>query len=465
MIQRNPRVIGGIYQTGQVITSGSVLTQYTAYNRNTGDVVGLYVVELPPALDQAAVSLLLQPLERRRPVQSAHVIHVFDWGIDDTRAYIATDAPRGVTLRHVLDTENIDLRRALELAQQLARGLVALHSQGIADIDMRPQLITIDMLDETDRAQFDDIGLRLILKLLGYPQGQRPEDISYLDPRYASPEQIQQRQTGPWSDIYQLGLLIFELVAGRLPFVGRTPSATEVLQVSAPVPRLAQFTPEAPPALQDLLDRVLSKDPPQRLPGAEALLSALESIARFSTTGVDATNFASLTIPPVSAEGPTNEMTAAAAQDDRALQSTVIDEDSALFQALSERTRSEAEEGVLAYLCYEPEDGQVQRFAINSNYVIVGRRDPKRNIRPEVDLSSIDPRMTVSRQHARIRYEKTFFYIEDLKSHNKTRLGQLTLTPLKAELLRPGDVIYFGSVRMVFRLPVMKEAPVLKEGS
>src|SRR5713101_8015005 len=104
MMQRNPRMIGGIYQLGQVITSGPWLTIHTAYNRNTGDVVGLYVIELPPSMDEAFTQNLLQPLERRQKVQSAHVIHVYDWGIDGARAYIATDPPRGLTLRQVLDT-------------------------------------------------------------------------------------------------------------------------------------------------------------------------------------------------------------------------------------------------------------------------------------------------------------------------------------------------------------------------
>ena len=94
---------------------------------------------------------------------------------------------------------------------------------------------------------------------------------------------------------------------------------------------------------------------------------------------------------------------------------------------------------------------------------MVGRLDPKRGIAPEIDLSTVDPRMTVSRQHARIRYEKTFFYIEDLKSRNKSRLGELTLLPFKAELLQHGDVLHFGSVRLVFRVPGMKDVPGLKE--
>src|SRR5207249_2856774 len=106
MAQRDARLIGGIYQVGQTITSGGMLTTYTAYNRNTGDVVGLLVIEIPPTFDAPMIDQLLQPLERRRSIDSPNVIRVYDWGIDGNRAYIATDPPRGIALRHVLDNEN-----------------------------------------------------------------------------------------------------------------------------------------------------------------------------------------------------------------------------------------------------------------------------------------------------------------------------------------------------------------------
>jgi pSer/pThr/pTyr-binding forkhead associated (FHA) protein len=83
----------------------------------------------------------------------------------------------------------------------------------------------------------------------------------------------------------------------------------------------------------------------------------------------------------------------------------------------------------------------------------VGRSDPRRGLHPDIDLSALDPKMTVSRQHARISYQGTLFYIEDLKSHNKTRLGELTLVPLKPELLHHGDIVHFGAVRLVFKIP------------
>ncbi len=99
------------------------------------------------------------------------------------------------------------------------------------------------------------------------------------------------------------------------------------------------------------------------------------------------------------------------------------------------------------------QDGQaVQRISIKENQVMIGRRDPRRGITPEIDLTPFDPLSTVSRQHARIRLEKDLFYIEDLNSRNKTRLGELTLAPHEPELLQNGDVVSFGSVKATFRL-------------
>jgi serine/threonine protein kinase len=463
--RRNPRLIGGIYQVGQLITTGPLLTVYTAYNRNTSNVVGLLVLDLPPMFEAETALRLLEPLERQRMIQSPHVIHVFDWGIDGSRAYIATDPPRGVTLRHLLDIENVDLKRAIDLAQQMARGLEALHARGVVDIDMRPQLVTVDMVGVTDRVQLDDVGLRPLLKQLGYVGSQQADDIGYFDPRYVSPEYIQGGQIGPWSDVYQVGLLLYELITGRLPFVGRNPAETRVLQSTSPVPRMAQFKRDTPQVLQDLVDRALAKDPAQRFQSARLLLKALETVpigSRSSSGEWHAVGSASPTPPPdgladVKSAGLTDEISSVAAEADSASEDTLIEGG----VPVKRTSIIPEEEGVYAYLYFEKEGEEARRFAIKERYVVVGRVDPKRGLRPEIDLTDIDPGMTISRQHARIRFEKTFFYIEDLKSRNKTRLGELTLTPLKAELLQHGDVLRFGSIRMVFKVPGMKDVPVL----
>src|SRR5438876_3581246 len=107
---------------------------------------------------------------------------------------------------------------------------------------------------------------------------------------------------------------------------------------------------------------------------------------------------------------------------------------------------------IYAFLDIQQNEQVVQRIAIKENQVVVGRIDPKRGITPEIDLTQFDASSTVSRQHARIRLDKTPFTIEDLASRNKTRLDELTLTPLKPEVLQNGDVVSFGSVKATFRL-------------
>ena len=455
MSQRDPRLIGGVYRTSQVVISGGILTNYTAYNHNTNEMVGLIVLASPSPGDTQTVQQFFQSMEHRRSVKSAQVLQVYDWGIDGNRVYLATDPPRGVTLRYVLDNENIDLRRALDFAQQITRGLIALHGQDIVGIDLRPQLITVDSTAATDRVQLDDVGLRFLLKRLGYVDSQRADDIGYLDPRYAPPEYIQGGLIGPWSDIYQLGLLLFELVTGRLPFVGRDSAETGILQCTSPTPHLVQYKHDAPVALQNLVDRALEKNPDERFIHAGALLNALESLQ-----------------PPVRQPGEMREVSGVLRQTTDQipeLEGDIAEQPTKVPTGCSEEKTSKnviastKEKRLYANLCYEKDGVETQRFAMTEPKMIVGRADPRRGHRPDIDLTALDAKMTVSRQHARISYKETLFYIEDLKSHNKTRLGELTLAPLQPELLQHGDVVHFGAVRLVFRVPGMKDKPVLKE--
>jgi serine/threonine protein kinase len=462
---QHPRLVGGVYRVGQIISSGSVLTSCTAYNRNTNDVVGLQLIELPPALDLARLQSLLAPLDQRRLVQSPHVLPFYDWGLDGHLLYLVTDPPRGLTLRHVLDHEHIDLQRALEIARQLLKGLEALHARGLSGIDLRPQLITVHVIELRDHVLLDDIGLRSLLNALGYVSPQQSNDIGFFDPRYLAPEYMQGGAPGPWSDVYHVGLLLFELVTGRLPFVGRTPAETGLQQTSAPLPRLEQYYHHTPPLLQEVLDRALAKLPGERFASARALLTALDAV-KIPPPPARVPAFGEVTILS-SAEEESGQsqrsVTAEMSTLDISLQATVIERPAAaqagepLAQVSAESTSEE--EGVYAYLCFEPPDQEPRRFPMKSRSAVVGRADPRRHLYPDIDLTPIDPRMVVSRQHARIRFEETFFYIEDLKSHNGTRLGELRLVPLKAEFLQHGDHLRFGSVECIFRVPGASDPP------
>ncbi len=466
MSQRDARSIGGIYRIGQVITSGGMLTTYTAYNRNTNDVVGLYVIEYPPTFDAQTVSQLLQSLDRRRSIQSPHVLRVYDWGIDGTRAFIATDPPRGMTLRYVLDNENMNVGRSIEFIRQMAQGLQILHEQGTIGLDLRPQLITVDSVALADRVQLDDVGLRSLLTSLGYVNRQRDDDIAFRDPRYAPPEFINGAMVGPTGDIYQLGLLLFEMITGRLPFVGKNSAETGVLQSTGPVPRMAQFKHDTPPSLQEFVDHALAKNPTARIPDAASFLTMLDALQlpHRIPPGEWPKEGGNPTVPGMRAVGATGEMPPL--EEDVALLATVIEKPQPTSPIVSAQDQDvmDTVAETFGYLCYEKDGVEQKRYAITKKDVIVGRMDPKRGVSPDIDLSAIDVKMTVSRQHIRLRYEETFFYIEDLKSRNKTRLGELVLVPLKAELLQHGDIVHLGSVRLVFNVPGRQDTPVYKLG-
>ncbi|GHO86010.1 FHA domain-containing serine/threonine-protein kinase [Dictyobacter formicarum] len=463
MPQRDTRLIGGIYRIGQTITTGGMLTTSTAYNHNTNDVVGLYVLDIPSTESLDTLPELLRPYEKRRQINSPHTLRVLDWGVDGMRLYIATDPPRGITLQHVLDTENVDLARALDFCRQLAIGLKALHAEGIAGLDLRPQLITVDTLGIQDRVQIDDIGLRSLLQALHYIPQQSTSDIGYLDPRYAPPEYINHRPSGPQSDIYQAGLLLFTLVTGRLPFVGRTAAETGILQTSSPVPKMHTFKHLTPDEVQQLVEQAMAKDPARRFSNADDLLNALQR-AQQQTHMQRSVPFSALkenVTEPDKGASYTAEMSQAEMEatmraseaQEKTIRASNVENMHKRPQPIP--TAIPTRQGVYAYLCHEKGE-YPQRIAITQPNIIVGRLDPKRGLSPDLDLSHIDPRMSISRQHARIRFEGTFFTIEDLKSRNKTRLGDQVLTPLKPELLNHGTQLSLGSVRLRFEVPGME---------
>ncbi len=459
MPQRDARMIGGLYRTGQVVTTiTNTLTSYIAYDSNTNDVVGLYVVETPTQEQLAALPRVLQPLTKRKSVQSTHILRLHNWGIDGTRVYIATDPPRGVTLQHILNTENITISRAIDLCKQIAIGLTVFHAESLTGLDLRPQLITVDTVGITDRVQIDDIGLRSLLRSLNYISNRPGDDISYLDPRYAPPEYVKPDTIGVWSDIYQVGILLFMLITGRLPFTGRTAAQTGILQLNNPVPQMSQYAHGIPQGLQEIVEQCMAKDPAQRFPSAAKLLTALDRLHQSVQPKANGST-------DLAGVAPTKEMSSIDVQ-------LALQEIQGGGKKLSSIpiTNIPTKLGVYAYLVYErksdeKKDAELQRIPIMQKSVIVGRTDPKRGVSPDIDLSIFDPEMTISRLHARISFEGSFFYIEDLKSRNKTRLGSLILAPMKTELLQHEDTIYFGRVRLRFQIPGMGAIASVKKNT
>jgi hypothetical protein len=133
-------------------------------------------------------------------------------------------------------------------------------------------------------------------------------------------------------------------------------------------------------------------------------------------------------------------------------QEAAVGDQTVLRSSLSIASLAPERAKTYAFLDIQQNEQNVQRIAIKEDSVLVGRADPRRGITPQIDLTPFDSTNMVSRRHAQIRHEGNSFYIEDLGSRNKTKVGEMTLTPNSPQLLKNGDVVSFGSVKATFRL-------------
>lgn len=470
MPQDQTAYIGGVYHISETLTSSDALTICTARQIQTNEMVELAIITLPSNKQLTAVRAYFQQLERRQLIQTTRIRPVYAWGQHDNQLYIASAVPRGISLQQLLDTENIEIKHAIELGQQIALGLTALHAQNIAGLDLHPHMITVDTTGKQERIQINDIALRPLLQQLAQPAAIRTgsssniasvsaNDIMTLDPRYTPPEYLSQEPAGPWSDIYQLGLLLFTMITGRLPFIGKDAQETATLQRSQPLPELRRYKHSVPSELQEILQHAMQKDPQQRFTNAAAFIRALATIQQEPLIQVSG--------PIMSLKQPDSPERNSHTTEINVLNKQIEQEATQIGGTIRDGNREKITHqlpinGVYAYISNanaaraitgESQLARVERIPIIQTDTILGRHDPKRNTRPDVTLSALDPKMTISRKHARLRFSEQSFTIEDLGSHNKTRVGDRVLPPHTPVPLHHGDIIVLGSVYLRFEVP------------
>ncbi len=457
MAQQPPRIINSLYRLGPALISGAVATLFSATYLATNEPVALLLARPPAKHHHEQAQLLLQSVRTLTLVLHPHLLHLHEAGIDHGEYFLITDL-RGRPLRELLNQEALALGRALEIARQLAQGISMLHSRKIVGLDLRPERIYIETAARTDTALVADIGLRRFLQALGYDeQESNGTPLLQIDPRYAAPEQLQRGSIGPATDVYTLGLALFEMIAGRVPFLGRGASETRALQLSQPVPNLQPLRGEAAPELQSLIEQALSKHPSLRFPDMEAFGAAIDAILeRVPKRSPTASRLASqlptfrtapletITREPASAR----PALAALPGSSPAAPSLHPDESVTLDNEGEEEPVTLRIPGRARLLLGESERKKV--IPIARFPAILGRADPHRQQRPDIDLAPYDTRRSISRLHARIWYEGGLFYIEDLGSVNKTLLGELELVPYERQLLRRHDTIKLGLLPMIF---------------
>jgi serine/threonine protein kinase len=270
----------GPYEIIRPIGAGGMGEVYRARDTRLDRTVAIKV--LPSEL--SADSGLRQRFEREaRAISSLdhpHICGLFDIGREEGRDYLVMQYLEGVTLASRLERGPLPLLEALKTAAQIADALAVAHRRGIVHRDLKPANV---MLTPTG-AKLLDFGLAKGTAIVAPTGGETMPALTAERTilgtlQYMAPEQIEGREADPRSDIFALGAVLYEMIAGRRAFNGESPASVIAAIISSQPPALREGTPLAPPMLDAVVTRCLAKNPDERWQSASDLSFQLRSLA------------------------------------------------------------------------------------------------------------------------------------------------------------------------------------------
>jgi eukaryotic-like serine/threonine-protein kinase len=274
-------VIDGRYRVLHKVGSGGMADVYCAEDTHLGRRIALKLLHQRFAQDHEFVERFRREASSAAGLQHPNVVGVYDRGEFDGTYYIAMEYCEGRSLKEVIRAEApIDVRRAIAITKQILLAARFAHRRNVIHRDLKPHNVIIDSegnLKVTDfgiaRAGASDI--TQAGAIMGTAQ-------------YLSPEQAQGRPVTEASDVYSIGVVLFELLTGQAPFDGESAVAIALKHVTEAPPPPRALVPEIPPDLEAVVLKALAKDSAERYPTAESFLRDLDAVeARLDQGPVD----------------------------------------------------------------------------------------------------------------------------------------------------------------------------------
>ncbi len=251
-------VVAERYVIAGFLGEGGYGTVYVARDRLLEQNIALKVLR-PDRLTDSSRIRLRREVRLARTVDCPHLVGVFDLGTDGERTWISMELVEGETLSRRLDRGRLEHEAAVRIAGEVLRGLEKLHEHGIVHRDVKPGNI---LLAAGGSAKLGDFGLARRWDR----EETRATDSSSLvgTVDYVSPEQALDRQLGPRSDLYSLGVVLFEMLAGRRPHQEASALGTALAHIRQPAEDVRRYRPDVPAWLAAVVARLLAKDPADR---------------------------------------------------------------------------------------------------------------------------------------------------------------------------------------------------------
>ena len=262
----------GRYQIIEEIGRGGMGRVYKALDKDVEEKVALKLLNPEIAADEKIIKRFRNELKFARKITHKNVCRMFDLNEEEGTPYITMEYVPGEDLKSsVRRMGQLTIGKAVSVAKQICEGLAEAHRLGVVHRDLKPQNI---MIDSEGNAHIMDFGIALSVETKGVTEA----GMIIGTPEYMSPEQVEGKQADKRSDVYSVGVIIYEMVTGRVPFEGDT-ALSIALKHKSEVPRSPkQLNDLIPLDLNRLILKCMEKDKEKRFRGADELLSELLNI-------------------------------------------------------------------------------------------------------------------------------------------------------------------------------------------
>jgi eukaryotic-like serine/threonine-protein kinase len=276
-------LIADRYELEELVGSGGMSSVYRAHDRLLERSVALKILHEQFTRDEDYVERFRR--EARSVAQLTHpnIVTVIDRGEQDGRQFIVFEYLDGMNLKELVDRDGpLPVSEAIELALQVARGLAFAHDQGLVHRDVKPQNV---LLDSDGRAKVTDFGIARSLDVDGMTITGTIMGTS----NYIAPEQARGQPVDEQTDVYSLGCVLYELLAGEVPYDGDNFVTVAMRHVNDPVPSVRELRPDVPPRLDAAIRRAMAKDGSDRFASMAGFAAELEACAVEANGGEGAT--------------------------------------------------------------------------------------------------------------------------------------------------------------------------------
>jgi len=284
-------VVGNRFEILQLLGEGGMGAVYKAHDRELEKDVALKLIRAELARNPEILQRFKQEIILARQVTHRNVIRIFDIGQADGHKYITMEYLEGRDLRALLrEKGKLPPEEAAKIVLQICRALEAAHGEGVIHRDLKPQNI---MLDANGRAYVMDFGIARSAYLPGMTQ----TGALVGTPEYMSPEQAKGEKLDERSDLFSLGVILYELLIGASPYHSDTPLATLWRRIQEKAKPLTEIDPTIPKPLSDIVAKALEIEPGNRFTNAAEFAQHLESWLGISPSMAGSTTYQALVVP------------------------------------------------------------------------------------------------------------------------------------------------------------------------